>query len=122
VALVNFSIVIVEQCGFTVANVQVSRWFRRESGDDFAFNGVLQDAMVSGVLLFQIECWRKNLALDKIFGLHFINFYIFLILPFFINSPKSISFTSLIISSFESINKVLNNKNTRLRIIKNQFV
>ena len=70
---------VVEQCSFTVADVQVSRWLRRESGDDFAFNGIFQNSMVSGVLFFQIECWGKYLTFDKIFGLHFINLYIFLI-------------------------------------------
>lgn len=53
--MIHLGVVVVQECGFAVADVKVARWFRWESGDNFAINGSLKDACVGGILLLEVE-------------------------------------------------------------------
>jgi hypothetical protein len=62
---------IIQQGSFTMSNMDISGWLWGESSDYFSFNCVLQNVVIGGILLLQVESRGEYLVLDEVFGLHF---------------------------------------------------
>lgn len=49
-----------------MAYVEIAGWLRRETCNDLAFNGILQDAGVGGILLLKVESGREDGLFDEL--------------------------------------------------------
>lgn len=52
-----------------MSDVEIAGWLRRETCDDLAFDGVLEDASVGGILLLKVESGREDGLFDELSGL-----------------------------------------------------
>jgi hypothetical protein len=64
-AFVDSGIMVVDHGSLDVTDVEITRRFGRETGDDFALFGTLEDVLVFGVLLLKISFTKSSNARSR---------------------------------------------------------
>ena len=78
--MIHLGVMIVQEGSFAMANMQVSRWFRRKSGYNFSIDSILENTIISSILLVKIKDRREDLTFNEVYSLfHIFRFEINLI-------------------------------------------